>query len=61
MTLSASRAGSDPASASETVSTVSMPSRRQVRITRDGDLPPVGDQHPPQHPLSAHAAASRTG
>ena len=39
ITWSASRAGSDPASASDTVSTVSMPSRRQVRITRTAISP----------------------
>ena len=39
MVASASLAGSDPASASETVSTVSMPSRRQVRITRTAISP----------------------
>ena len=39
MVLSARRAGTESASASATVSTVSMPSRRQVRMTRTAISP----------------------
>ena len=63
MTASAIRAGRDPASASDTVSTVSMPSRRQVPITRTAISPRLATstRRNPRGPLTQCPASRQRG